>query len=191
MTGPNNWYTLIPAQERQEIDAITKWLSPVPWQWFVTLTFSWNVKGETADLKFNKWLDAVERELKARVCFVAGKERKPDSHGMEVPWHFHLLATSDVAIPHQLLVRTWQRVEGRARRSSGTQRQKDEIVLVESFKDNRGGPEYCLKSLNDCSGDWSFRWLELFNPLIKQTSRPNHDKIRQRARFTARQDKKR
>jgi hypothetical protein len=187
MTETNNWYTLIPENERQELDAIAKWLSPVPWQWFVTLTFSWNVRSETADLKLKRWLDAVESELRARVCFIAGKERKPDSHGMAVPWHFHLLATSDVAIPLELLVQKWKRAEGRARWSSGTQREKDEIVLVESFKQNSRGPEYCLKSINACGGDWFFRWLELFNPLMKQTGRPRHDKIRQRVRFEARQ----
>jgi len=42
----------------------------------VTLTFSWNVRGETADLKLKQWLNTVERELKARVCFVASKECK-------------------------------------------------------------------------------------------------------------------
>ena len=54
----------------------------------------------------------------------------------------------------------------------------DDSVVVEPYKDNRRGPEYCLKSLNTCHGEWCFRWLELFNPRIKQTSFPNHAKIR-------------
>jgi hypothetical protein len=42
---------------------------------------------ETADIKLKEWLNLVERTLLTRVCFVAGKERKPNSYGMEVPWH--------------------------------------------------------------------------------------------------------
>jgi len=79
MDGKYNWYTAIPERDRIVIDATAKWLRPVPWQWFVTLTFSWNVRGETADLKLKQWLNTVERELKARVCFVASKQCKPPS----------------------------------------------------------------------------------------------------------------
>jgi len=66
MDGKYNWYTAIPERDRIVIDATAKWLRPVPWQLFVTLTFSWNVRGETADLKLKQWLNTVERELKAR-----------------------------------------------------------------------------------------------------------------------------
>lgn len=39
--------------------------------------------------------------------------------------------------------------------------------------------------------DWRFRWLELFNPRIWQTSFTNHPKIRNRMRFDAQQDESR
>jgi hypothetical protein len=190
MSEHSNWHTRIPVQDRQVVDAVAKWLNPIPWQWFVTLTFSWNVSGETADQKLKEWLNTVERDLKARVCFVAGKEHTPSSVGMEVPWHFHLLAASEAPIPQQLLERTWRSLAGRGTRRPANDGFVDDSVLVESYELNRGGPQYCLKSMNTCDGDWLFRWLELFNPLMKQTSRPNHDKIRQRARFDARQSGK-
>jgi hypothetical protein len=108
MDGKYNWYTAIPERDRIVIDATAKWLRPVPWQLFVTLTFSWNVRGETADLKLKQWLNTVERELKARVCFVASKECKPPSFGMEVPWHFHVLVAAQVSIPKELREGTWR-----------------------------------------------------------------------------------
>jgi hypothetical protein len=58
---------------------------------------------ETADVKLEHWLNLVERTLRSRVCFVAGKERKLRSYGMEVPWHSHILATSQVVMPKNLL----------------------------------------------------------------------------------------
>jgi hypothetical protein len=188
MNDQHNWYTRIPAQERLVIDATAKWLSPVKWQWFITLTFSWNVRGETADLKLKQWLNTVEREMKARVCFVAGKERKPAFSGILVPWHFHLLITSDVALPEPLLQRTWVKLAGHGKRRPGGDGLVDDRILVESYEHHSLGPQYCLKSMSTCDGDWLFRWLELFNPLMKQTGSPNHIKVRQRARFAAQRD---
>jgi hypothetical protein len=80
----------------------------VSWQWFVTLTFPWNVRSETADTKLKQWLNLIERTIQTQVCFVDGKERKPRSRGMEVPWHFHLLVTSLVDIPKWLVEDTWR-----------------------------------------------------------------------------------
>ena len=198
MSPSSEWYSRIPAHDRQVVDAVAKWLSPVPWQWFVTLTFPWNVRSETADRKIKKWLDTTERELRARVCFVAGKERKPTSHGMTVPWHFHLLITSNVAIPEDRLKENWIALTGHGvRRSDESDDERDDesgyvddCVVVKSYQHNHGGPEYCLKSISTCDGDWFFRWLELFNPLMKQTRSPNHDKIRQRSRFAKQLDEK-
>jgi hypothetical protein len=193
MTGNINWYTLIPEKDRIVVDATARWLRPVSWQWFVTLTFPWNVTSETADAKLKQWLNLIERTMRTRVCFVAGKERKPRSHGMEVPWHFHLLVTSRVDIPEELLRGGWRtlvssaarrhrEVEAVSDREVKKDAHVDDNVVVESYKHNRLGPEYCLKSINSCNGDWSFRWLELFNPRIRQTSFPNHVKVRNRSR---------
>jgi len=202
MTGNINWYTLIPEKDRIVVDATARWLRPVSWQWFVTLTFPWNVTSETADAKLKQWLNLIERTLRTRVCFVAGKESKPRFRGMEVPWHFHLLVTSMVDLPKGLLVDTWKDLVSRAaqHRQDGAiggsfaaedalqaVDHKNDSAVVESYSDNRLGPEYCLKSINNCSGDWTFRWIELFNPKIKQTSYPSHSTIRTRARFAAQQ----
>ena len=46
MNGKNTWYTAIPERDRIVIDATAKWLRPVPWQWFVALTFPGNVRGK-------------------------------------------------------------------------------------------------------------------------------------------------
>ena len=126
--------------------------------------------------------------MKARVCFVAGKERKPTICGMKVPWHFHLLITSDIAVPEQLLKRLWVKLAGHRERRPDNDGFVDDSVVVEPYEHNCLGPQYCLKSMTTCDGDWLFRWLELFNPLMKQTSLPNHIKVRQRARFAAQSD---
>ena len=211
MNGNANWYTSIAEKDRIVVDATAKWLRPVPWQWFITLTFPWNVRSETADAKLKQWLNLIEQKLRTRVCFVAGKERKPRVHGMEVPWHFHLLVTSMVDLPKGLLEDTWRKLlsrPGRHRqdghfadvRLTGdednisidnlkSQGRKYDKVLVESYDHNRLGPEYCLKSISSCDGDWYFRWLELFNPRIKLTSCPSHRKIRARTRFAAEQSR--
>jgi hypothetical protein len=188
MSEQHNWYTTIPERDRAIVDAAAKWLRPVSWQWFVTLTFPWNVRSETADFKLKKWLNQIEKTLKSRVCFVAGKERKPHSDGMEVPWHFHVLVTSTVAIPQGLLEDRWKRLVSLGARCLQKDNAVDDSVLVTPFKNDLKGPEYCLKSLNSCNGDWHFRWLELFNPRIRQTGSPNHLTIRQRVRFAARLD---
>ncbi len=213
MSEKHLWYNLIPERDRLVVDAAAKWFRPVAWQWFITLTFPWNVRSETADAKLKEWLNIIERTLRTQICFVAGKERKPRSHGMEVPWHFHLLVTSMVDIPKMLVEDTWRDLVSRpARRRQeddaagvrlvgedalasdnvlGDDDPEDDSVVVESYKHNCLGPEYCLKSINDCNGDWSFRWLELFNPRIKQTSFPNHTKNRTRARFATQQGENR
>jgi len=202
MSEKHRWYNLIPERDRQVVDATANWLRPVPWQWFITLTFPWDVRSETADAKLKQWLNLIERTLRTRVCFVAGKESKPRFRGMEVPWHFHLLVTSMVDLPKGLLVDTWKDLVSRAaqHRQDGAiggsfaaedalqaVDHKNDSAVVESYSDNRLGPEYCLKSINNCSGDWTFRWIELFNPKIKQTSYPSHSTIRTRARFAAQQ----
>lgn len=162
-------------------------MRPIQWQWFITLTFPWNVKGETADVKLKEWLNLIERTLKTRICFVAGKERKPHSLGMEVPWHFHVLVTSRIAIPQGFVERAWTDVVAPGARHLLKDGAVNDSVLVESYEHNHRGPEYCLKSLNSSNGDWSFRWLELFHPSMKQSESPNHISIRQRARFVAQQ----
>lgn len=189
-----DWYDRIPVAERRSIDACAKWLRPIPWQLFVTLTFPWNVTSETADRKFKELINELERALKDSICFVAGKERKPLSAGMSVPWHFHALMTAHRLIPPGGVAISWRRLVGAgAKRAEGRSEDDDaksedgDSALVEPYDSNERGPEYCLKSMNGCNGDWTFRWLREFNPTMKGTSRPSHRSLRQEKRSAERE----
>jgi len=179
----STWYENIPKQDRPAVDALGSWLRPVQWQWFVTATFNWNVRSETADRKFEEWINLVERYLKTRVCIVVGKERKPRSHGREVPWHFHVLLAAATDIHPALLAKHWKAVAGEGHKRVVDGVVVDEGILIEPYQGHLSGPEYCLKSMNDCDGDWNSRWLRLFHPGIKGTARPTHRTLRQERRF--------
>jgi hypothetical protein len=51
------------------------------------------------------------------------------------------------------------------------------------YDGNRMGPEYCLKMMNDCYGDWQFRWLELFLTEGKVPSKPDSGSLCQHYRL--------
>ncbi len=150
------------------------------WQYFVTLTFPWNVTGSTANSHFSRWLDAIEQALQTRVCYVAGMECGP-LHDRMIPWHFHVLVTALVPIPADLLEDAWQhQVAAHGHVQPGG---LDVPALVKSYEVHRLGPEYCLKKMNDCHGEWQFRWLEYFLPGQPGPSCPSGRSIRQRRRF--------
>lgn len=180
-------YTNLSRQDRTAVDEIAHWLQPINWQFFVTLTFPWNVRAETADAKLKAWLNALERDLKTRVCFIAGKECKPHSHGVEVPWHFHVLVASMVEIPKELMEGLWLALIGRANQAVMPGESQNEHVLVLRYEPGELGHQYCLKALNSSDGDWQFRWIELFNPRIPCTARPNHRTERNQTRFVQQQ----
>lgn len=46
-----HWYNSLSAAQRRNLDAVSEWLSPIPWQFFATLEFTWNVQDETAVAK--------------------------------------------------------------------------------------------------------------------------------------------
>lgn len=116
------------------------------------------------------------------MCFVAGMEHGTNRHGITVPWHYHLLVTAKVDLPKELLEDKWLDLNQCSRMRTKDGEPADDSVLVRSYERQSMGPEYCLKKMNDCPGDWRFRWLELFLPHQKQSSRPNGRKIRQRKR---------
>lgn len=160
-----------------------EWLRPIDWQWFITATFSWNVRSETADKKLQHWVNSVERELKTRLCFVAGKERKPRSHGIESPHHFHILATSLKPVPERLLIDRWTDIAGKGRKRDVDGKEIDERILVAPYDRDLRGPQYALKKMSDLNGDWQSRWLRLFHPKCKGTATPNHRTVRTERRF--------
>jgi hypothetical protein len=188
-----DWYDRIPEAERQTVDAYAKWLKPIPWQLFATFTHPWNVTSETADRKLRELINALERDLKDSICFVAGKERRSLSAGMSVPWHFHVLMTAHHPIPPDLVENSWrQLVRPHTKLADGLsvadgKSVKDDSVVVEPYDTGLRGAEYCLKSINNCHGDWTCRWLREQHPLMKGTNRPSHRSLRQERRSADRE----
>jgi hypothetical protein len=70
----------------------------------------------------------MERELKNSICFVAGKERKPLSSGISVPWHFHVLMAAHCPIPQEQVELWWRQIVGRQNAGNSGD---DDSVLVE------------------------------------------------------------
>jgi hypothetical protein len=179
----SGWYRSIPVSDRIALDAVARWLRPVPWQLFVTLTFPWNVREETAEQKFHVLVDRLERGVRTSVCFVAGKERKADaSEARRIPWHYHVLMTSLTSLDPSVIADIWHTLVGRSATDGNAQPASD-LVRIKSYVAELGGIEYCLKSMNDCQGDWTFRHLEHFHPRLPGSSRPGHKTIRAGRRF--------
>lgn len=157
------------------LDATATWLRPVSWQWFVTYTFPWNVRFETGVARFRTAIQRMQADLRNTICFVAGMERLPQRG---VPWHFHALLTAAVPIPQQLVRETWWKLVGRGNRTPA--HPEGDSVEVSRYDDERVGPEYCLKRMNDCDGEWIHRRLELFNPNIPPSGSAHEDRLRRR-----------
>lgn len=156
------------------MDALATWLRPIDWQWFLTVTFSWNVRSETAVQRLKSFINDLERFCRANVGFVAGQESRTRRDGMNVPSHFHMLMTSNIRIPREALEDLWLR-----QLPSGlTLKQKRESVRVEPYQALERGPEYCLKAMNDPQGDWWIHRLEGFLPGAAGPSKPNHASVR-------------
>jgi hypothetical protein len=173
-----HWYTRIPSRDREVVDSVAEWIRPIPWQLFVTLTFPWNVKAETADRKLCEFINHIERELKTRICFIAGKEGC-SKHGASVPWHFHLLLASVEQIPVSLVESTWKRLVGRSKAGP----RNDDSVDVRNYRADALSAEYIVKMIGSVDADWYCRWLHLFNPAIDYTPKRDHRFLRQSRRW--------
>jgi hypothetical protein len=184
MSNPNPyWRRNLSPLDRQAVDNVGEWLRPVPWQWFVTLTLSGNIRAETATGKLRHLANELEWFHKKNVCFVAGMESGPAFHGIRVPWHFHLLLASHAHLSKQAIEITWVRQVGRYTGLSKIR----ECVMVEPYDPDRLGPEYGLKMMNDTNGEWITHRLEHFLPNLPNPSKPNHRILRsaKRARLQA------
>jgi hypothetical protein len=182
----HHWYTRIPENERLVLDAAATWLRPTTWQWFVTLTFPWNVKSETADLALRQLIDGLERKLRTNLGYVAGKERMT-ADGRTVPWHFHLLITSSVPVPQSAIEQGWKDIVKLRNRNRGCLAASD-TIQVDLYQTGRRGVEYCLKKMTDCSGDWILWRLHEFLPNSRGTDRPNHKSVRAAQRAERRRE---
>lgn len=179
--GRSDWYRRISYRDRANVDAVAKWLRPIPWQWFATVTFPWDVRDVTAVRKLRLLLNALEKHYRGDVCALAGQESKPRQSGIRVPWHFHLLLASRHSISKEPIEAIWRGLVGRA---SG-RNEREDSVKVEPYADHERGPEYCLKAMNDAFGDWHIHRFEVFLPY--SSSKPRHSTIRgaRRARLRA------
>jgi hypothetical protein len=164
-----HWRDRISAKDRQAADAISKWIRPIPWQLFLTLTFPWNVRAETAQKKLRQLVNLLEKTHRADVCYVAARESKPFTYGMGVPNHFHVLLTSHAPLSANTIRLLWSRLaHGPA----------SEHAKVDVYNYKLLGPEYCFKTINDSDGDWFLHRLEHFLPGVGGTSNPDHRTIR-------------
>jgi hypothetical protein len=188
MSRGGQWYTTLPRHQRRVVDAVAKWLRPVQWQWFVTITFPWNVRSETADKKLKALIDGLERHHRAIVGFVAGKESRSRHDGSRVPWHFHLLITSQVPISREAVECLWLGLIRRGLQSDADFQNRREHAKVEAYQAHERGPEYCLKTMSDETGDWYIHRLEHFLPGIPGAARPNHRTVRHQRRNAPQHD---
>ena len=169
-----DFYERLTVQDRLAIDALARWLRPVPWQYFLTCTFPWDVKPETAVRKLRLFINGLEKHHRTRICFVAGQESKPRQHGQSVPNHFHLLLASNIPLSADAIEALWFSQVTR-RLSQG---RNDESIKIEQYQADRRGPEYTLKCLNDDHGDWFIHRLRDFLPGAPGPSKPNHRSVR-------------
>ncbi|WP_263383600.1 hypothetical protein [Granulicella arctica] len=146
-------------RDRRFNESVADWVRPIPWQLFVHLTFPWNVRSETADSKFREFVNDLEKTLKTRVCFIAGKEGR-SKNGPTVPFHFHVAMTAAITIPLDLVKTTWRNLIGRSNASE----LKDDSVRVDPWCSHADGLSYLLKQISDADSSWDCNWIGLFHP---------------------------
>jgi hypothetical protein len=182
-----NWYMTIPWRKRRVVDAAAKWLRPVRWQWFVTLTFPWDVAFSTADRKLRELINALERHHRTTIGYVAGKESRSRHDGSRVPCHFHLLFASRVPISSEAIQSFWLGLIRRGLQTEADILRRGEHAQVEPYESHRRGPEYCLKTMNEDTSDWYMHRLEEFLPGARGAAKPNHRTVRRQKRAAAQQ----
>jgi hypothetical protein len=149
------------------------------------LTFPWNVSYSTADRKLRSFSNALERYLRQIIGYVAGKESRSRYDRGRVPWHFHLLITSRVPVPREALETLWLAQIRRGSQSDADILRMGEHVKIEPYESHSLGPEYCLKTMNEDTGDWHIHRMREFLPGIPGAARPNHHTVRRQRRIAA------
>lgn len=172
----NRWYDGMQHRNRVIVDALAEWVRPIPWQYFVTVEFPWNVRPETADRKFKALINELERDMKTRIGYVVGKESRSKS-GAVVPWHFHCCLTALKPINESQIVESWGRLVHR------TTSPGDDVVRVEPYNAAQRGVEYITKMIGTLEAEWDFNWLHLFNPAIECAPKLDHRSQRRDRRW--------
>ena len=175
----------IPARDRDVVTTIEKWIHPIPWQWFITLTFPWEVREETAMNKLRQFANELERFARTSVCFVGGRESRSKKTGMSVPHHFHLLLVSRGVVTAEDIGMIWRGLVARRR----SELSRYDCIKVESYDPDARGAKYCLKQLTDDYGEWITHRLGQFLPGLPGPSRPNHRTVRNARRAKAQADR--
>lgn len=161
-------------RDRTSVNATSLWLSSISWQLFVTVTFPWNVRDETANRKLSLFINSVEKFHRARICIVAGLESAPRRSGMSVPNHFHILMTSHAPLSDEAIEAFW--LAQVTRRPS--QGRNEESIRIEPFQPHLRGLLYCVKGMNTDRGGLFFHRLGDFLPGVLGPRRPTHRSIR-------------
>jgi len=134
-----------------------QWLKRVSWQWFVTLTFAYQVSDQQANKIFLEYIDRVERHLRAPIAYVRGDEKRYSGCGKPgAPWHYHLVMASTASLPAAWMRATWEAMAGRRQNGAGGNFRR--------YDPERGGIGYLLKMIKHDHGDWTFRNLDLVLP---------------------------
>ncbi len=160
---------------------VASWLNPVQWQLFATLEFTWNIKPETANIKFRELINSLERTLRTRICFVNSLENRSKSGVIIFP-HYHAAFTAAKIIPCQLVASLWNFVIGRSPSESG------DLVLVEPFDPAKNGIAFIAKQITDESCEWDFRNIDLFNGSSQPAQKTDHATQRSARRLKAQVD---
>jgi hypothetical protein len=177
------WLRRLSINDRRVVDAVAKWLRPIKWQWYITLTFPWDVRPVTAYSKLRQFANRLEKFTHANVCYVAGQESRSHPLGMNVPPHFHLLLTSHARISREAIEAIWF---GLIKSGCDEYVKMQDCVLAKPFESNKLGMEYCLKGMNEDLGEWFMHRLEHFLPNVPGPSKPNHHTVRSARRANTR-----
>jgi len=141
----------------REHQALTEWLTQVPWQIFGTFTFAWHVSDAQALGVFDEFMNRLERFLRSPVTYVRGDEKRFSGCGMPgAPRHFHAVLAALPRIDSQFVGDLWMSMAGRREHGAGA----DARIYDPSLP----GLAYVLKFINQPNGDWDLRNLDLFLP---------------------------
>jgi hypothetical protein len=99
---------------------------------------------------------------------------------LAVPLHFHALMTAQSQLASGLIRNQWFPFGGRGK--------KGYTADVEPYQQGIRGEEYCLKFMNEVTGDWWCRNLGFFLPGMPGPRRPGHKSARALARFKSRME---
>lgn len=183
-SGPGHWYRDMFWAERRNVDAAAKWLSQIDWQWFVTLTFPWNIRSESADAKLKSMLNQLEKHHRANLGAVIGKESRSRHDRSRVPWHFHLLIASSAPVSKESIEMLWVGLIKNRSQPDSVASLISEHVVVKPYNPESLGSEYCLKMMSDDTADWGLHRMDCFLPALR-TSSPNHRTLRRQRRAAA------